>query len=215
MLSLAEDRMVKGKTQTQTGPTVVEVPVSTATGEALTPTESWLDLIPPNDPDGMIERWISREALIADLADNGFHVTARSLRRWEANSVIPKPLVQWRGGRPNTLYPPFAPVVVLWLLQLKEAGRSFDEIGPMLRSMITELLKGQRSRPRELWNETLSALLQQTHHLTAAYRAMTGHSITALTIQMTDAAGHDMKITHQLTGTSSGTGSARGELDTK
>ncbi|MDP9363481.1 MAG: hypothetical protein M3Q10_04495 [Chloroflexota bacterium] len=85
---------------------------------------------PPPDPADLLDR----QELLEELRDRGVEVDDVALVFWEKSGVLPRPMRRWRDGAPRALYPRHAIDAVAHLRQLQAAGRSLDEIAPIMRA---------------------------------------------------------------------------------
>ncbi len=93
--------------------------------------ETWRDWLPPNAPEPAL---LTREELLAELRAQGLDdVTERSLRYWENQGVLPRPVQQKRDGTFRAIYPRWYPRLVEQVRRLQRHGYSLQEIRLRLR----------------------------------------------------------------------------------
>ena len=84
---------------------------------------TWLDLIPPDDPARVDPVLINRDELLDRLRAQGYEISERSLRAWEAAEILPRPIRRWQEGGSRSasraLYPEWAVDVVAMASELK------------------------------------------------------------------------------------------------
>jgi hypothetical protein len=92
--------------------------------EPATKGPTWRDLL-PDMPD---QQLVTREQLLATLVRGGVPVTERSLRHWEAQGVVPRPVNQWHDGATRSVYPEWFDLVVNAVASRREKGEGLASI---------------------------------------------------------------------------------------
>ncbi len=92
--------------------------------EPATKGQTWRDLL-PDMPD---QQLVTREQLLATLEQAGYPVTERSLRYWEAQGVVPRPVNQWHDGATRSVYPEWFDLIVHAVDQRRKQGESLANI---------------------------------------------------------------------------------------
>lgn len=95
---------------------------------------TWFDHRPPDWPPPDPADLLDRKELLDDLRERGVEVDDVALVFWEKRGILPRPMRRWRDGAPRALYPHHAVDAVTHLRQLQAAGRSLDEIAPIMRA---------------------------------------------------------------------------------
>ncbi len=93
--------------------------------------QTWLDLLPQGTPEPLL---ITRDELIGALRERGVDVNEVTLVYWEREGILPRPIRRRHAGAPRALYPVYAINAVEHLRQLQDAGRTLDQIAPLMRT---------------------------------------------------------------------------------
>jgi hypothetical protein len=86
---------------------------------------TWRELLPGGFPE---PRLITRTELLSKLSADGVDVTERTLRFWEAEGVLPRPVRQSHQGIVQALYPYWYPFVVQKVYLHRQEGLSLAVI---------------------------------------------------------------------------------------
>ncbi len=101
------------------------------------PRPTWRDVLPPDYPEPAL---ITREELLAFFREKGLPIAERSLRYWEAQGVLPRPVRRWHQGAVRSLYPAwYPPVVVAAAARIREQGESLQAVGADIPRIINML----------------------------------------------------------------------------
>lgn len=95
--------------------------------------ETWFDHRPADWPKPDPADLLDRQELIEALRDRGVAVDEVALVFWEKRGILPRPARRWRDGAPRALYPQHAVDAVAHLRELQAAGRSLEDIAPLMR----------------------------------------------------------------------------------
>ena len=109
--------------QAPDGQEFVSIPIRTR--------ESWIDWMPPGSP---IPELLSHDELLKALHDRGVDVSPVALEHWRKSGVLPRPVRRWHNGAVRPVYPAWLIGAITHLRQLQEAGKSLEEIAPIMRS---------------------------------------------------------------------------------
>jgi len=101
---------------------------------AETKRQTWLDLLPDGAPRPPLDSMLTREELLEELHRRGVEVTSVTLVFWEKSGVLPRAVRRYRGGRAHTLYPRFAVDAIAQVRDRQAAGRTLEEIAPLVRA---------------------------------------------------------------------------------
>jgi len=94
-------------------------------------TSTWIDWMPPGAPTGAV---LSHDELLAELRDQGIDLAAATLEHWRRNGVLPRPVRRRHDGATRPVYPSWFVPAIKHLRDLQRAGRSLEEIAPVMRS---------------------------------------------------------------------------------
>jgi DNA-binding transcriptional MerR regulator len=104
--------------------------------------ETWLDwlrLDMPEDEEKAIARaqpFLSKDHLLAQLADKGVKATARNLVFWQQRGVLPYPSKSRVGRSTIATYPSWMPTIIEALRFYRDTGVSLDRIQALMREMV-------------------------------------------------------------------------------
>lgn len=96
--------------------------------------ETWFDHRPADWPKPDPADLLDRPELIEALRERGVEVDEVALVFWEKRGILPRPARRWRDGAPRALYPQHAVSAVAHLRELQAAGRSLEDIAPLMRA---------------------------------------------------------------------------------
>ncbi len=100
-------------------------------GTPMSHSKTWRDWMPPGAPAPQL---LSHDELIDELKDWGVDVTAATLEHWRRNGVIPRPIRMHHNGRTRPVYPAWIVPAIVHLRQLQDAGRTLEQIAPVMRA---------------------------------------------------------------------------------
>ncbi len=109
--------------QAPPGQEFISIPVRTR--------ETWVDWMPPGSP---MPELLSHDELLKALHDRGVDVSPVALEHWRKSGVLPRPVRRWHDGATRPVYPIWLVGAITHLRQLQEAGKSLEEITPIMRS---------------------------------------------------------------------------------
>ncbi|MGI8475397.1 MAG: hypothetical protein ACR2OO_03370 [Thermomicrobiales bacterium] len=119
-------------------PHALEAAVVGTSGGRANLNETWEDWAAPNAPRVPIEWGLTRPELAGLLTRLlGADVSPNMLRRWQDIGALPRAVVarRDRDDAPQAIYPRWAPSVIHALYLFRQAGISWEEIVPKLRSI--------------------------------------------------------------------------------
>jgi DNA-binding transcriptional MerR regulator len=102
--------------------------------------ETWLDRMQELQPGSEEPRIIfSRDRFLQELARRGMSVDEATLRFWEQNDVLPRPIRKWdpEAKARRAYYPTWLLPLVLVLRELQKDGLTLKEIKPRLERIAT------------------------------------------------------------------------------
>ena len=149
-------------------------PMPTETPEA-TRHETWGDWL-PNRP-----ATLSGEALIAQVQERGIDCDLRTLRSWQTQKVLPRPV---RTGV-SSMYPVEAIDFIALVREMQGHGLRLEEIGAQLRG------RAQGMRDRKVQNEFKRALTEAIR----LHEQLTGAPVKEMLATFTDNDGLESTYT--------------------
>lgn len=149
-------------------------------------TETWLALLPDGAPEPML---ITRDELLGALAARGVDINEGRLIFWEKAGILPRPTRRWHGGGPRAMYPAYAIDAVEHLRQLQAAGRTLEQIAPIMRTWAVAQTD---------WRDHLSGPLTQARDALYEVARLRGIKASGIRFAFTDDAGNEL-WSHELT----------------
>lgn len=142
--------------------------------------ETWLDLL----PDGALEPFlVTRDEVIGSLKDLGVDVNEVTLVFWEKSGVLPRPVRRWHAGAPHAMYPSYAIDAIEHLRQLQAAGRTLEQITPLMRMWALNEIQ---------WQDPLSEPLTQARNALYEVARVRGIKASGIRIAFIDDNGEEL-----------------------
>lgn len=94
--------------------------------------------------------WLSRDQVIAAA---GVCINGRTMRFWEEQSLIPKPVRKWRRGATRSGYPPWMPQFMEWFVDYPKRDRR--AMANLVRAKIREYASSELIA--DWWSGSLDA----------------------------------------------------------
>lgn len=117
-----------------------ELPPNDRVGQAR-PKETWRDWMPEGAPEP--DQILTRDELVERLRYYNVDADTESLRFWEREGILPRPIRQRRNGATRTTYPDWMIYLVRRIRQLQAEGFSLEQIRPRVRRSAEMLLGGE------------------------------------------------------------------------
>jgi DNA-binding transcriptional MerR regulator len=152
---------------------------------------NWFDLLPDGAPRLPLEALLTREELLEGLHRRGVAVDQVTLMYWERRGVLPRAIRRYRDGRAHALYPPHAISAVAHLRELQAAGRTLEEISPLMRMWALSSIA---------WEDPLSKPLTRARaELLAVARSLgfLGKDVAGIRVAFTNDAGEEV-FSHEM-----------------
>jgi hypothetical protein len=150
--------------------------------------ETWRDWLPKDEPDPAGDQLLTRQELIARLAESGVDVSMPNLRKWEYLGITPGPVRRRREGSARAVYPIWMIPLLALVRKMQAEGRSLAEIRDRLQAEARPLIERGGSH-LELFIDNATAELspsafrKQILDLVRRHEQVSGNFVSRLTIR--------------------------------